>query len=266
MANKRLTQAEMMCQIFAIPSCKAATPVPKVSQPVESGALVAGIDGCPGGWLAVLLQLSGEVRQAAVARAWTGLPLDGVRMAAVDMPVGLRDRGPRACDRAARALLPRARKPSVFPPPRRYMLGAADWAAANAAGKAHEGIGLSRQAWNLAAKIGELDRALAPDNQARLREAHPELVFHHLNGWAALPRKTTAAGRTARRDLLLGAGLTGLDGLLEAVPRRLARPDDLLDAAACALAARRMLEGTAVRLPGGPPPRDARGLAMEIWY
>lgn len=255
-----------MIHSFAAPTCKAATPVPKVSHTVESGGLVAGVDGCPGGWIAVWLRPTGAVRNATVATAWPELPLDDARFVAVDMPIGLAARGPRGCDGAARALLPAARKSSVFPPPRRYMMEAADWAVANAAGKAREGVGLSRQAWGLAAKIAELDRALAPRDQTRLREAHPELVFHHLNAWCPLPRKTTAAGRQARHALLRDAGLTGLDPLLEAVPRRLARPDDVLDAAACALAARRMAQGTAVRLPEGLPPRDARGLVMEIWY
>jgi len=127
-------------------------------------------------------------------------------------------------------------------------------------------VGLSRQAWNLAAKIGELDRALMSGDQARVREVHHELVFHRLQDWQALPRKTSVAGRRARRSLLRRAGVTGLDALLDAVPRCLARPDDILDAAACALAARSMVKGTAIRLPASAPPRDARGLAMEIWY
>jgi len=254
-----------MFQNFAVPLCNTATPVLKVSQRAESRT-VAGIDGCPGGWIAVWLQLPGEIWNAGVASSWTGLPLGDSRMVAVDMPVGLAAQGARACDRAARALLPRARKSSVFPPPRRYMLGTAGWPDANAAGKVREGVGLSRQAWNLAAKIRELDRALTPGDQARVREAHPELVFHHLNGWQPLPRKTTVAGQQARLALLHEAGVTGLEGLLNAVPRRLARPDDILDATACALAARRMEDGTAIRLPGDTPPRDARGLAMEIWY
>lgn len=250
---------------FASPPCRVATPVPKVPQPAESRGTVAGVDGCPGGWIAVWLGNSGEIRASGVGACWRDLPLANAQMVAVDMPIGLAARGPRPCDRAARALLPRARKSSVFPPPRRYMLTASGWAAANAAGQAREGVGLSRQAWNLAAKIGELDRALSPDDQARVREAHPELVFHHLNGWRPLPRKTGRAGRWARRDLLAGAGIAGLDVVLDALPRGLARPDDLLDAAACALAARRMAAGTAVRLPEATS-RDARGLAMEIWY
>jgi predicted RNase H-like nuclease len=49
------------------------------------------------------------------------------------------------------------------------------------------------------------------------------------------------------------------------LPRRATAPDDLLDAAACALAAERILAGRARRVPDDPP-RDSRGLRMEIWY
>jgi len=42
--------------------------------------------------------------------------------------------------------------------------------------------------------------------------------------------------------------------------------DDVIDAAACALAAKRILAGEGEQLPASEPPRDARGLRMEIWY
>ncbi len=124
-------------------------------------------------------------------------------------------------------------------------------------------FGISRQAWNLAAKIGELDRALAPADQARIREVHPEFVFLRLNQGRPLPRKKTAEGRAL--SLLAAAGLGGVAALMDRLPRRQAAPDDVLDAAACALAARDMLSGRATCLPTNPPV-DARGLRMEIWY
>ena len=191
-------------------------------------------------------------------------------MLAVDMPIGLADSGPRACDIAARRHLPRGRKSSVFPPPRRAMLACANWAEANALGRAREGKGLSHQAWNLTPRIRELDQALTPADQARVREVHPELVFQRLNGTAAqpdtLPSKKTPAGQAARLALLARAGVRELPALIETLPRSQAKPDDLLDAAACALAARDILAGRATCLPGPAPPRDARGLRMEIWF
>ena len=225
---------------------------------------VAGLDGCRGGWVVVHLDTCGRTLRIDLAEAWAALDPAASALAAVDMPIGLADRGPRACDLAARALLPGARKPSVFPAPRRYMLDCPDWAAAHALGRRREGRGLSKQTWNITGKIAEIDRAIRPADQDRLFEAHPELLFHHLNAWRALPRKTRPEGQEARRALLARCGLE-LPERLPAALRGAARLDDLLDAAACALVAERILKGTAQRLPDDPP-RDSRGLRMEIWY
>ena len=231
-----------------------------------AAAPVAGLDGCKAGWLALSLGSGPAAARFAIAERWSALDLEAHAMVAVDMPIGLADSGPRACDIAARRRLPRGRKSSVFPPPRRAMLACASWAEANALGQAREGKGLSRQAWNLTARIRELDAALAPADQARVREVHPELVFQRLNGAPPLPSKKTGAGRAARLALLEQAGVPGLPALLESLPRSKARPDDLLDAAACALAARDILAGRATCLPTPARPRDARGLRMEIWF
>ncbi len=226
---------------------------------------IAGVDGAKAGWLAVLAPSEGGRLEAALAPRWADLPLARAVMVGVDMPIGLAESGPRACDSAARRLLPRDRKASVFPPPRRALLACATWAEANARGKALDGKGISRQAWNLAPRIRELDAALGPADQARVREVHPELVFLRLNHGRPVPRKISAEGRALRLDLLTRAGFAGIAALLDHFPRRAAGPDDVLDAAACALAARDMLKGRATRLP--PAPRlDARGLKMEIWY
>lgn len=230
-----------------------------------SAALVAGIDGCRGGWLALTLGHQGTVPRVEIAPAWTALGLDGHAMLAVDMPIGLTESGPRACDIAARRLLPRGRKSSVFPPPRRAMLACATWAEANAMGKSKEGKGLSHQAWNLVPKIRELDAALTPTMQDWVREAHPELIFQRLHGADPLPSKKTPSGRAVRLALLERAGIEGLASLIQTLPSGLAQADDLLDAAACALAAREIVAGAATCLPADPP-RDNRGLRMEIWF
>ena len=81
------------------------------------------IYGPPGplfhGWLAVLAPSEGGRLEAALTPRWTDLALGQAVMVGVDMPIGLAESGPRACDSAARRLLPRDRKPSVFAPPRR---------------------------------------------------------------------------------------------------------------------------------------------------
>jgi predicted RNase H-like nuclease len=42
--------------------------------------------------------------------------------------------------------------------------------------------------------------------------------------------------------------------------------DDVLDACALAIVAARRWREAAQRLPARNPPRDAKGLRMEIWY
>ena len=225
-------------------------------------ALVAGLDGCRGGWLMVRLDTESRRTAVAFAATWQALALSALELAAVDMPIGLADEGPRACDLAARALLPRGRKSSVFAPPRRYMLECRSWHDAQANGRRREGVGLSKQSWNLIPKIAEIDRHIEPSGQARLREAHPELIFHSLNDWRPLAPKKSPEGAHERRAILARHGLAANE---PGLPRRLAGPDDLLDAGACALAAERILAGRGQCLPEEPP-RDRRGLRMEIWY
>ncbi len=233
---------------------------------------VAGLDGCRGGWVVARLDTRGRTLRFDLAETWAAFDPAGIARTAVDMPIGLAESGPRACDLAARALLPKGRKSSVFPAPRRYMLDCPDWPAAHALGRRHEGKGLSKETWNITGKIAEIDRAIRPADQDRLFEAHPEVFFHHLNAWQPLPRKTRPDGRQARRELLARCGLELPERLPPAL-RGAAKLDDLLDAAACALVAERILKGTAQRLPDDPrrdaPPRDARprdprGLRMEI--
>ena len=230
---------------------------------------VLGVDGCRAGWLVLAWRRPGPELQVEIAPDWPAVLAARRRhdaaLVAVDMPIGLADSGPRHCDRAARVLLPKGRKSCVFAAPRRYMLTCEDWAEAQALGRRREGVGLSKQAWNITAKIADIDRAIAPADQAVVREAHPELVFHHLNGWQALPPKRLAAGRAARLALLETAGITGIEARLDRLPRAKAGADDVIDAAACALAARRILAGTATRVPDTPA-RDPHGLRMEIWF
>jgi predicted RNase H-like nuclease len=185
--------------------------------------------------------------------------VDAGRLAAlaVDMPMGLPDDGPRACDLAARQRLG-ARRSSVFPTPVRATLDAATYAEALARSRAACGQGLSRQAFHLLAKMAELDATIRPDLQDRVVEAHPEMAFARLAGRPCVHAKRTAEGRAERLALLRGAGLGDLTSLR--LPG--AAPDDVLDAVALTLTAARVRDDVAERLGDGA--RDARGLRMEI--
>lgn len=222
---------------------------------------VGGIDGCRAGWLLVRLGPDGAL-SVEIAQRFKDLPLRGLVMTAVDMPIGLPDSGRRGCDFLARDRLPADRKSSVFLHFRRPLLGFATYPEANAWGKA-DGKGLAKQAWFLLPKIADIDGWITPARQRRVCESHPELVFLQLNGGKPLPKKSTPEGLAVRRRVLRRHGLRGIGALELALDRRRARLDDLYDAAALALAARRIVAGEGVCLEGG---RDARGLRMAIWF
>lgn len=222
--------------------------------------VVIGLDGCRRGWIAV--ELTPTTRNISFVGNIEAVLRRSFDRLAIDMPIGLPDRGDRACDVQARALL-RPHASRVFTGARRSLWTHASQAEANGALKARGEAGVSAQLWNLGAKIREVDVALTPALQARVIEAHPELTFLRLNGGTPLPSKQDAEGLELRRDLLLRAGFAELDAWLTVWRKGTgAKPDDVVDACAAALAAR---DATCV-VPEGEAPRDARGLKMQIWY
>lgn len=229
--------------------------------------LFGGLDGCRAGWL--LCTWAPESGTLAFSLLPKLLHLDHARFVqiAIDIPIGLTDEGPRRCDLEARKALPRGKGSSVFPAPRRYQVAAPTYSEANARGKAKEDLGMSKQAWAITPKIAEADALVTPKLQTKIREAHPELIFHRLAGGRALPGKKAKLGFDRRLALLESAGLIGLEGAIAATGLRrvLAGQDDFLDAAACAEAARRIASGDFTQLPARPD-SDRRGLKMEICY
>jgi predicted RNase H-like nuclease len=187
---------------------------------------------------------------------------------AVDIPIGLLDRaqpGGRPCDRNARILLGRARTSSVFTPPIRAALKARAYREAMRL----NGAGMSKQAFNIMAKIREVDGIIEPGSQDRVFEAHPELAFIGLAGRPMRHNKKTPAGWGERRRLVApcyGAHFIEPKELQNRFERSQLATDDVLDAYALALTAGRIDAGSAVRLPKSDPERDAKGLRMEIWY
>ena len=105
---------------------------------------VAGIDGCPGGWIAVLLCLQTNehvVQLCPSFEAVLGLQ-PNPRLIAIDIPIGLlgeRQAGGRDCDRLARRLLP-GRASSVFSPPIRRLLGATTYEQVRGQGLSIQGV------------------------------------------------------------------------------------------------------------------------------
>jgi predicted RNase H-like nuclease len=184
---------------------------------------------------------------------------------AVDMPIGFQETaepGGRVCERLARSRLG-PRRSSVFATPSRGALAAASYRRALAVNRRGGGPGLSKQCFHLFPKMREIDALMTPALQARVRECHPELAFATLAGAPMAHPKRTREGRAERLAALTAAGLPREALEPHPFPRRLAAPDDLLDAAAVALSARRIARGEALVLPEAPP-LDPRGLRMEI--
>ena len=205
--------------------------------------LVAGVDGCKRGWVAVVL-IDGRFREARV--------IDGVESSfselvdmkriAIDVPIGY---GPRDADSLARAVVGGS---SVFSIPEREKFEA----------PFSEGGGISAQAHALGERIRHVTALAAGDR--RFREVHPEVCFTAMNGMKRLKfRKKSAGGAFERLGLLRRHGINidpGTLGAAATIPL-----EDVLDAAACAWTAAR---DDAVSLPDPPERRD--GLSVAIWY
>jgi predicted RNase H-like nuclease len=219
---------------------------------------VLGVDGCRGGWLAAGLNDADHVDWQWTAD-FAELLRQPADVVAVDIPIGLPDDGIRACDVQARRALGR-RGVTVFPAPVRRVLGATTYTEARALLAAAGGRSMSAQAFGIVAAVRQVDAAVRPADEVRVVEAHPELAFVLMGNGVPLAGKRSAEGAAARVRLL-ATWLPDVASVIAQAPAH-ARPDDALDALACAWVARRWRTGTACVLGDGS--RDARGLLMRI--
>ena len=216
---------------------------------------VVGVDGCRGGWLAA------HVDDDAVTWEWTrviaSLVRGGADAVAIDIPIGLPERGRRACDMEARALLGDRRSTVFFAPPR-GVLSAPTYADARALLAGAGEPSLSAQTFGIVGAIRAVDEAIDVRDEARVIEAHPELAFRAMTG-SALASKKSDAGRE-QRLLALRQQWPDIEAVVASSPWP--NTDDTVDALACAWVARRWVNGTATVIGDGA--RDARGLLMRI--
>src|SRR5437867_2775376 len=136
--------------------------------------LVAGVDGCPGGWLHIAHDRQSSRLEANVFPTGAVLVADAARFAiiAIDIPVGLSANGWRACDIEARRLLRPPRSSSVFPAPPRSVLGANTYEEAVTRSLAACGKKLTKQSFSILDRIAEIDQLLqtTPTLRERIRE------------------------------------------------------------------------------------------------
>jgi len=224
---------------------------------------VLGADACRAGWIGIVLADDGvrayvhpEIA-GLVARALADGALAAV---GIDIPIGLADAGLRQADVLARKAAG-PRWASVFMTPVRQALMVGDHRQASALNKQLTGSGISRQAFNLRAKILQVDRWL-PTAPCPVIEVHPELCFAEMAGAPLTDSKSTWAGAATRCQLLAGRGIE-LSGELGLAGRQVG-VDDVLDAAAVAWTARRFAAGAARRLPPEPE-RFSDQIDCAIW-
>ena len=232
-------------------------------KPVEGSIRVAGIDGCRGGWFAVLLEDSpsrgGRPRVTDVLlfdtedfKTLAGI-LDGCSLALIDIPIGLPARGERPSDSAVRKLLG-ARGSSIFPMPVRDAVYADSYAEACRINAEATGKKLSKQAWNILGKVRSIDRFLRMREEYRLilRESSPEYCFVLAAGCAPGHGKRTPEG-VRERSAILAARATGWEGVRvearNAYSRRELSDDDILDAGILAVSAYLAVSGGMVEVP-----------------
>lgn len=165
-------------------------------------SIVAGLDGCPGGWVQVMVSADGQGKTQVMVVpdiAAVVSNVDSGRLAAVgiDIPIGLPDSGSRRCDIEARKMIG-PRRNSVFPAPARGLLGSETYEEASARSRAISGKGISRQTFAILPRIHEVDLLMTPDRQRHLVEVHPEVCFTILAGGPMAHHKATNEGRAER--------------------------------------------------------------------
>jgi predicted RNase H-like nuclease len=228
----------------------------------NSPTLVAGADGCPKGWIAIVLK-NGSFVRAELASTFAELlsVLTDTQIIGVDIPIGLPDGpDPRPADLEAKRLLG-PRRSSVFLTPPRPVLECRTYTGANRLSKQLFNRGISAQSYALRRKIFEVDTCAVGDD--RIFEVHPEVCFAGMNGEPLTHSKKSWHGQRARLRLLANAGITIPDDL-GGVGKN--PPDDIIDAAAAAWSAERIVSGKADCL--GEPTHDGtpNPSAGRIWY
>jgi len=176
----------------------------------------------------------------------------------IDMPIGLPESGQRACDREAQQLL----GPSVFTGVRRDFWTFETQREANDLYRSKNEPCISAQLWSIRSKIREVDDLMSPNRQRTLCETHPELVFWHLNNRTTLLSKKSEEGRNQRVAIIKKCGIKSIQRWLSHRWGTGIGSDDVIDACACAIAARDAKR----RIPTGKVCLDRKLLRMEMWF
>ncbi len=230
---------------------------------------IAGVDGCPGGWLCVTLDTDTNDCKANIFPTASELIAYYTQMSvlAIDMPIGLTESGVRRCDELAKDRLCNRHMCVFYAPTRAALFAPSRIAASTIIGR-----GVTVQEWQIYSKIINLDRAITPLHQRWCFEIHPEISFWAWNGANVMQhKKSSPEGRRSRERLIDAVWperrLEVLNHLQQNddINGNHYGHDDINDAFAALWTAQRIFNNQAERLPPRPEV-DSRGLRMEIWY
>lgn len=225
---------------------------------------VIGIDGAPGGWLAVIWGKT--VTHQLFPNLHDALQLDA-EIIAIDMPIGFPEFSGRRVEKIARQML-KGKASSIFSVPARSAIENenASYQDACLINMQHSAPPkkFSKQSFGIFPKMRELDCLMTPELQTRVHEVHPELSFAEMNNSrAVLTKKSRPDGRSERIKLLGVSGFPWSQLPSATYLKKDVTDNDIVDACACAWSARRILEGRALSIPDQLE-KDARGLVMSI--
>lgn len=224
--------------------------------------LLAGIDGCPTGWVATVAKAGNPALARLEHVTDLAAFMATVDFALIDMPIGFVS-GPasRDVEVAMRAAL-KGKASSVFPTPCRMALAEQVYFDASFVNEQALGKRLPKQTFMLFPKMREIDALVQTYGQSRLREGHPEVSFATMAGGPVMSKKRQPVGQAERVLLLERQGLPAV-ALLAAMIKGKMAADDILDSAAMWWSADRFCSGRHITLPQVPS-TDGVGLEMSV--
>jgi predicted RNase H-like nuclease len=229
---------------------------------------ISGVDGCSWGWLAVTKELpTGRISWSVHTSTESLFEEHGTaKVIAIDVPIGLPERGARICDLKARQLLGAERGQAIFAAPTRPELSTEDTHAAKPTAVKPQGRKRSWHALRVLKRVMQVDAILRrmPALRERVHEIHPEVSFFFLGGGRPTRHsKQTSTGRSERESLLAAAFGRAVTDALTVGYYTQTTADDVFDAFAALWTAERIHNKKHLTLPPAPP-LDTAGLRMEI--
>ena len=229
---------------------------------------ISGVDGCSWGWLAITKELdTGRI-------SWSVHTSTGELFAkhqaeeiiAIDIPIGLAERGARICDLKARQLLGTERGHAIFAAPTRPELPADAATDAEVPPAKPEGRKRTWHALRVLRRVMQVDAILrrVPALRERVHEIHPEVSFFFLGGGKPMRHSKESDEGSMERATLLGTVYgRAVEDVLAARFYIQVGVEDVLDAFAALWTAERIHNRAHLILPPAPP-LDTAGLRMEI--